>query len=573
MGWNVTSLYVVRGRDQGIRFELGGDPVVSIGRDSSNDIQVHDTEISRRHARIVCKGNVFVWEDSKSSNGSFVNQKRVDRHELKTGDRIRLGRTWLLFMQTTEAQDGSSGPRVSIVDEASSAEASRILGTARPAIGPPELSASGDEGTVVRMQRNLQVMVRTSQEVSHTLDIEELCMNLLHRVVTSIDADRGCIMLVEDEGSDLQVKASLDRNDEGGGKPIHLSQTILDYVLQNEEGVLTTNAGEDERWETTPSIVQFGVREAICVPMTGRYSNVGILYVDTAISTKALLDGSGSRRFHQDHLELMLAIGHQAALAVENSTYYSALLQSERLAAVGHTVATLSHHIKNILQGMKGGGFLIEEGLKQGDTDAAIRGWKMVERNQQKISDLVLDMLTFSKARQPDLGWHDLDETVAEVIDLMKHRAGELAVDLAWSPSGQVSKVAFDAEGMQRAVLNLVTNAIDACAGIEGGRVEVSTAWDAAHQRVEVLVKDNGEGIPSARVATIFKPFESTKGNRGTGLGLPAARKIIREHGGDIVVESETGKGSFFRLTFPVQSPSSGPEDRDGGQTLVHDMT
>ena len=155
----------------------------------------------------------------------------------------------------------------------------------------------------------------------------------------------------------------------------------------------------------------------------------------------------------------------------------------------------------------------------------------------------------------------------------MKHRAGELAVDLAWSPSGQVSKVAFDAEGMQRAVLNLVTNAIDACAGIEGGRVEVSTAWDAARQRVEVLVKDNGEGIPSARVATIFKPFESTKGNRGTGLGLPAGRKIIREHGGDIVVESETGKGSFFRLTFPVQSPSSGPEDRDGGQTLVHDMT
>ena len=170
-------------------------------------------------------------------------------------------------------------------------------------------------------------------------------MNLLHQVVTSIDADRGCIMLVDDEGSDLQVKASLDRNDEGGGKPIHLSQTILDYVLQNEEGVLTSNAGEDERWETAPSIVQFGVREAICVPMTGRYSNVGILYVDTAISTKALLDGSGSRRFHQDHLELMLAIGHQAALAVENSTYYSALLQSERLAAVGHTVATLSHHI------------------------------------------------------------------------------------------------------------------------------------------------------------------------------------------------------------------------------------
>ena len=564
---------MVRGRDRGIRFELGGDPVVSIGRDSSNDIQIHDTEISRRHARIVCEGHVFVWEDAKSSNGSFVNQKRVDRHQLKTGDRIRLGRTWLLFTQTAETPEGSSGPRVSIVNEASSAEASRILGTARPAMGGPEIPETGDEGTVARMQRNLQVMVRTSQEVSHTLDIEELCLNLLNRVVTSVDADRGCIMLVDDSENDLQVKASLDRNDKGGQKPIHLSQTILDYVLQNEEGVLTSNAGDDERWETAPSIVQFGVREAICVPMKGRYSNVGILYIDTAISTKALLDGSRSRRFHQDHLELMVAIGHQAALAVENSAYYSAMLQSEKLAAIGHTVATLSHHIKNILQGMKGGGFLIEEGLKQGDADAAVRGWKMVERNQQKISDLVLDMLTFSKERQPDFGWNDLNETVAEAVDLMSHRAGELAVVLAWSPSGQVSKLAFDADGMQRAVLNLVTNAIDASAGVQGGRVEVSTAWDAVQQMAEVIVQDNGEGIPSDRLATIFKPFESTKGNRGTGLGLPAARKIVREHGGDIVVESEAGKGSVFRLTLPVRGPSTDPEDRDGGQTRVHDIT
>ena len=569
----MTSLYVVRGRDRGIRFELGGDPVFSIGRDSSNDIQIHDTEISRRHARIVREGHVFVWEDAKSSNGSFVNQKRVDRHELKTGDRIRLGRTWLLFTQTAETPEGSSGPRVSIVNEASSAEASRILGTARPAMGVSETPETGDEGTVARMKRNLQVMVRTSQEVSHTLDIEELCINLLNRVVSSIDADRGCIMLVDDSENDLQVKASLDRNDKGGGKPIHLSQTILDYVLQNEEGVLTSNAGDDERWETAPSIVQFGVREAICVPMKGRYSNVGILYIDTAISTKAVLDGSRSRRFHQDHLELMVAIGHQAALAVENSAYYSAMLQSEKLAAIGHTVATLSHHIKNILQGMKGGGFLIEEGLKQGDSDAAVRGWKMVERNQQKISDLVLDMLTFSKERQPDFGWHDFNETVAEAVDLMRHRAGELAVVLEWSPSGQVSKLSFDADGMQRAVLNLVTNAIDASSGVQGGRVEVSTAWDAVQQVAEVRVQDNGEGIPSDRLTTIFKPFESTKGNRGTGLGLPAARKIVREHGGDIVVESEAGKGSVFRLTLPVRGPSTDPEDLDGGQTRVHEIT
>ena len=83
--------------------------------------------------------------------------------------------------------------------------------------------------------------------------------------------------------------------------------------------------------------------------------------------------------------------------------YYSALVQAERLAAIGQTIATLSHHIKNILQGIRGGSYLIEVGLKDHDeTEVVGKGWKIVEKNQNKISDLVMDMLTFSKEREPE---------------------------------------------------------------------------------------------------------------------------------------------------------------------------
>ena len=98
----------------------------------------------------------------------------------------------------------------------------------------------------------------------------------------------------------------------------------------------------------------------------------------------------------------MIAIAHQAALAVEDTRYYAAMVQAERLAAVGQTIATLSHHIKNILQGIRGGSYLIEMGLSAHDEAVVRKGWEMVERNQNKISALVMDMLTFTKEREPE---------------------------------------------------------------------------------------------------------------------------------------------------------------------------
>jgi two-component system NtrC family sensor kinase len=566
----VTSLYVIRGRDQGIRFELGEQPSISIGRDSSNEIRLHDTEISRQHAQIVFDGTDFELVDSGSSNGCFVNQERVSRQKLATGDRLRLGRTWLLFTQTVKGRDESSGPRVSIVDDPDVPDASRIVSTARPTLAAAREGAAA-RGRLEQIQSNLDVMVQTAQEVSHTLDIDQLCRKVLDRVVHALEADRGCIMLFNHDTDQLELRASVERETKGGESPINLSQTILDYVIKNEEGVLTSNAGEDDRWESGASIVKFGVREAICVPMQGRYGNVGILYVDTLVSTRQLLNGEGDRRFHAEHLDLMVAIGHQAALAVEDTSYYSAMLQSERLAAIGHTVATLSHHIKNMLQGMKGGGFLIEEGIKQSDNEAVVRGWKMVERNQQKIADLVLDMLTFSKEREPDLQWGDLNQTVSDVVELMSHRAQEYDVQMEWRPSPDLPAVAFDSEGLHRAILNLVTNAIDACMGQSGGCVLVATNWEPQSQRVEVQVRDNGEGIDPDSLDQIFKPFESTKGNRGTGLGLPATRKIVREHGGDVYVDSQPGQGSLFRLCLPMREELNPRVEPESPKTILID--
>jgi signal transduction histidine kinase len=285
--------------------------------------------------------------------------------------------------------------------------------------------------------------------------------------------------------------------------------------------------------------------------MQGRYGMVGAIYVDT--TTPLSSDTTGPAVFGDDHLKLLVAIGNQAALAVEDTSYYSALVQAERLAAIGETIATVSHHIKNILQGIRGGSYLVEMGLADGDTDTLRKGWGIVSRNQDKIASLVMDMLTFSKTREPELAPADLGAVVTEVVETVRQRAAAAGVAIRWQPPADLPLLLFDAEGMFRAILNVVTNALDAVEERPGPAIGLDVAFDETARLARVTVSDNGAGIAEEARGTIFDLFVSTKGTRGTGLGLPVSRKILREHGGDIRCTSSVGQGSTFVLEFPLR--------------------
>lgn len=395
-----------------------------------------------------------------------------------------------------------------------------------------------------------------------------------------VEADRGCIMLKDLETSKLTPKVRRHRRGMRTEEKISISKTILDYVVEQNEGVLTSNARDDSRWDPAQSIVTLGVREAICVPMQGRYEVVGVIYIDTAVTPQKMLAAKGANQFTEEHLRLMIAIAHQAALAVEDTSYYKALVQAERLAAVGQTIASLSHHIKNILQGVRGGSYLIELGLgdhdtmaKSGERDEAAeqkavdtirKGWAIVERNQERISTLVMDMLTFSKEREPEPRAASLNEITAEVVELMTSRAQELSVELVWRPASDMPSLMFDPEALHRAILNVLTNAIDACDEAEQGRVTVSTHYDEDAKLARVVVEDNGGGIAPDDIEAIFTVFVSRKGGRGTGLGLPVTRKILEEHGGQVRVESSVGQGSKFTLELPAT-----PAEAEGNQRMT----
>jgi len=402
----------------------------------------------------------------------------------------------------------------------------------------------------------LQVMYRTALAVSHTLDIDELLGRILQLVFEWVEADRGCIMLLDPDSKQLRTKARRDRR-VSEATSMAISRTILDYVLDRGEGVITSDAQDDDRFSGGNSVVRTGVREAICVPMQGRYGTVGVIYVDTTVPLGDAIE-RGQRQFTDEHLKLLIAIGHQAALAVEDTTYYSAMVQSERLAAVGQTIATLSHHIKNILQGIRGGSYLVEMGLENEDLAVVRKGWDIVNRNQNKISSLVMDMLSFSKEREPDPVPSDLVALITDIVETVQQRADEIGATLEWEPPTDMPQLLFDPEALSRAILNVVTNALDAVEDRSNAMVSIRVACDTEGECVRVTVRDNGEGMTPETIAEIFNLFVSTKGARGTGLGLTVSRKILREHGGDIRVSSQPGEGSTFVLEFPVRTGDDG---------------
>lgn len=556
----MATLFVMQGRDKGKRFDLRG-ATLSIGREAGNPIQLNDNEVSRRHAEIRRVGSEFHLVDLHSSNGTFVNSQAVTERVLQNGDRLQIGRTLLIF---TAADEHSShlAHEVDIVALGQPQGGSRILRSVSQEEGsqifrPAEVS---DSPWLARARSNLQIMYHTALAVSHTLDIEQLLHRIMDMIFEWVEADRGCIMLVDPETQELSPSVSRNRKGVRSDDRLSISRTILDYVMEHKEGVLTSDAPHDERWNPEESIVKLGVREAICVPMQGRYGIVGVIYIDTytppgRLLQNAVLPLTGARssdKFSEEHLKLMVAIGHQAALAVEDTSYYSAMVQAERLAAMGQTIATLSHHIKNILQGIRGGSYLIEEGLKGGDNDVVRKGWRIVDKNQDRISNLVMDMLTFSKEREPDLIVANLNECVGDVVELMQTRAREACVELTWRPTPTLPLLLFDPDLLHRAILNVVTNAIDACEKRDNAHVDVSLDYQPEQRLVRIIVADNGEGIAPDDIKKIFSLFESRKGARGTGLGLPVSQKIVREHGGEIHIESTPSDGSHFILELPA---------------------
>lgn len=225
------------------------------------------------------------------------------------------------------------------------------------------------------------------------------------------------------------------------------------------------------------------------------------------------------------------------------------VLASERLAAVGQSMSAVVHSIKNILSGLKGGNYLVRQGLKTDKRHIIQQGLEMLERNVNRISGLCYDLLSFGKPRKPELCPVDLREICADAVEYMwpEAEAREVDLDLVERPQALVCQV--DRKAVLDAVLNLVSNAIDAAATVNQGQVRLTVQDGEDHYAL--AVSDNGPGLDEEAQRKVFQGFYSSKGASGTGLGLMVCQKIAQEHGGRVELDNRPGQGATFRLVLP----------------------
>jgi len=419
----------------------------------------------------------------------------------------------------------------------------------------------------LRHSETLPSLFRICIAMGSTLDLGKLLDLILRLTMEELRAQQGSILLLDKESDTLKMLAAR-------GLPREITQqgyiprkgSIAEWVIENDRPLLLNDVRDDDP-RFTSIAKKRRIRSSLCVPLRAKGDVIGTINISR----------TQPEPFSEKDLEKLVILAAQAAVSIENARLHEENIRAERLAAIGQTVAAISHCIKNILTGLKGGVAIIEMGREQKSWDLVEQGWEMIKRNTDRIALVVLDMLEYSKERTPTRESFDLRRLVDDVFAAVSYQAEREGIKLTSNIPAECGTLYADFTQIYRAILNLVTNALDALheAQTKGGEIEISAeragpdspAVRHCIRRPKgefclIHVRDTGPGISPEHLPNIFQPFFSSKGSKGTGLGLAVTRKIAREHGGDVMAESQPGKGTTFTMVLPIAAPG----EKNGGK-------
>ena len=322
---------------------------------------------------------------------------------------------------------------------------------------------------------------------------------------------------------------------------------------------------------TVPTCVQsipprlrevFADAEVVCVPLLAKERSVGLIIADNAFTGEPI---------NKERVGLLQLLGLLAGTALDNARLYrqleqqtqklketldelgtthERLIHSERLATVGAVVARVSHEIRNPLATI--GGFARTLGAHPDEIERVARNATIIVEEVEKLEALLKEMLDFTSPRAPKFERTDLNNIITALANVHRDELRQRDVVLALELAPRLQRVRADRNQLQRAFLNLWQNALQAMEEVppERPRKLVIQTW-LDGTTVKGAFSDTGIGVPRAALPHIFTPFFTTK-QRGTGLGLAVAKKIIDDHGGGIHVMSEPGAGTTIFITLPA---------------------
>ncbi|MCC5875862.1 MAG: FHA domain-containing protein [Candidatus Sumerlaeia bacterium] len=531
----------------------------TIGRHPSNDIVLALESISRFHARIDSRGDYFILQDLNSSNGSYVNSEKVTQLAIHNGDQVTFGN--IEFDFHNEASDPGMVQSSSMIGKdildirEDKHDAAR--GTTQSVLRAEQVQSKvkssvitstdtrADKATLVKLNLRLSALYRLS-EMLRELDFDSehtILEKVLDVIFDAIPADRGVILTrVHPESEDLDVGSVKYRDKPIVAQKVTVSRTMLDQVLNDQISILSRDAQADDRFSSSESIIATKIRSAICAPMIIADRVIGAVFLDTMNMQK---------QFTQEDLEFVTIVASETGVALANLRLRREVIHRQRLAAVGETVAGISHNVKNILLLSQGGAELLSRAFEKEDIKGAKDAWAVVSRGIDKIGKLVRDMLEYSNQKQPDLTEIDINDLICQTAEEVEEQLISSGVTLELDLDEDIEPRTLDELGLQRTIANLIVNAMEAIKHKDG--CILVTTGRRPDRSLIITVKDNGSGIPEDKLNRIFFPFFTTKGSSGTGLGLSMCKKCIEDMGGTITCESKENIGTTFTIEIPFE--------------------
>jgi PAS domain S-box-containing protein len=244
----------------------------------------------------------------------------------------------------------------------------------------------------------------------------------------------------------------------------------------------------------------------------------------------------------------------------------------DHLSLLGLMIGSMSHGVKGILTSLDGGIYKVETGRAKGDPKRVEEGWAMVCDKAARIKKTVLDILYYAKSRDLDLASLDIGEFAAQIASIVRPKADARGIACRVEVAPGLGSMEMDETALSAAMVNFLENSIDACAD-DADKAGHEIALRVRGDSVEVLfeIADNGTGMEPGTREKMFTLFFSSKGAKGTGLGLYISNQVVQQHGGRIEVESEFGAGTTVRVRLPRHRLPVGAGDPSRADRPVHD--
>jgi signal transduction histidine kinase len=357
---------------------------------------------------------------------------------------------------------------------------------------------------------------------------------------------------------------------------LELPVTGISRLTCNEVGFCGC-AGDAARCAVTRALAEEASRAEVTLP-NGQIFSVTTFPIGPAsdgpsvvqVAKNVTVEIAGARRLQRMSQELTATNERLVATLDQLKATQAQLVQAEKLSAIGQLVAGVAHELNNPLTSVIGYAQLVEEELRAGPSprpgEDVAHDLRRIAEESERAARIVRNLLTFARRQGAARAPQDLVDVCERVIALREYSFRIAGVELATSFASRLPKVLADGGQLQQVLLNLVLNAEQAMRNSDQRRLGISVRHDMRTSALELQVSDTGHGIESANLSRIFDPFFTTRDvGEGTGLGLSICYGIVRDHGGQITVDSRLHEGTTFTVLLPATQSGISAE----GEVLI----